>query len=293
MTNAETIKKLSVVGIGGNIVLSAFKLLAGIVGKSSAMVSDGVHSLSDVFATFIAMLGVRMAGKEADIDHPYGHERFESIASMVLGVILAFAGLGIGYSGIAKIVSGEYKTLETPTLLPLIAAVISIAVKEAMYHYTMYHAKKMKSSAFEADAWHHRSDAFSSIGSFIGIGAAKLGYPIMDVVASAIICVFILKTAYDIISEAIKGVLDASCTPEFEKKIRDFIESDEDVEGIDLLMTRQFGNKVYIDCEIAVDRYSTLLTAHGVAERVHANLEKEFPEVKHVMIHVNPGEDHG
>ena len=293
MTQDNTIKKLSIVGIGGNIVLSAFKLFAGIIGKSSAMISDGVHSISDVFATFIAMAGVKMASMEADTDHPYGHERFESIASMVLGVILAFAGLGIGYAGIEKIVSGEYKTLAVPTFLPLIAAVISIVVKEAMYHYTMYHEKRMKSSAFEADAWHHRSDAFSSIGSFIGIGAAKLGYPVMDVIASAIICLFILKTAYDIIHDAIRGVLDTSCSPEFEKKLHDFIENDEDVEGIDLLMTRQFGNKVYVDCEIAVDRYCTLLTAHGIAERVHDSIEKEFPEVKHVMIHVNPGEDRG
>ena len=136
------------------------------------MVSDGVHSLSDVVATFIAIIGVKMAGKDPDNDHPYGHERFESIASMILGVILAFAGVGIGYSGISKIISGEWKNLEIPTFLPLIAAVVSIVVKEAMFHYTMHHAKRLNSDAFVADAWHHRSDAFSSIGSFIGIGAA-------------------------------------------------------------------------------------------------------------------------
>ena len=243
MSEEKTIKKLSLVGIGGNIVLSAFKLFAGAIGKSSAMVSDGVHSLSDVVATFIAIIGVKMAGKDPDNDHPYGHERFESIASMILGVILAFAGVGIGYSGISKIISGEWKNLEIPTFLPLIAA--------------------------------------------------KLGYPVMYVIASTIICLFILKTAYDIVNDAIKKVLDTSCSPEFEKKIREFIENDEDVEGIDLLMTRQFGNKVYVDCEIAVDRYSTLLDAHNVAERVHDNLEKEFPEIKHIMIHVNPGEDRG
>lgn len=293
MSEEKTIKKLSLVGIGGNIVLSAFKLFAGAIGKSNAMVSDGVHSLSDVVATFIAIIGVKMAGKDPDNDHPYGHERFESIASMILGVILAFAGVGIGYAGISKIISGEWKNLEIPTFLPLIAAVVSIVVKEAMFHYTMHHAKRLNSDAFVADAWHHRSDAFSSIGSFIGIGAAKLGYPVMDVIASTIICLFILKTAYDIVNDAIKKVLDTSCSPEFEKKIREFIENDEDVEGIDLLMTRQFGNKVYVDCEIAVDRYSTLLDAHNVAERVHDNLEKEFPEIKHIMIHVNPGEDRG
>lgn len=198
------IKQISLVGIIGNIVLCAFKMFAGIVGKSGAMVSDAVHSLSDVFATFIAFLGVRMSKKGADKAHPYGHERIECIASLILGLVLLATGLGIGKVGLQNIFSGDYGQLTAPGMIALIAAVISIAVKEAMYWYTRHYAKILNSAAFMADAWHHRSDAFSSIGSLIGIGGAMLGFPVLDAVASVIICLFILKVAYDILLDAVK-----------------------------------------------------------------------------------------
>ena len=198
MDEKKVVAKLSRVGILGNVILSAFKLFAGIFGHSGAMISDAVHSLSDVFATLIAYIGVVLSKQEADKEHPYGHERFECIASLILGMILAATGLGIGYSGIQTLLKARTGTAEIaiPTLLPLIAAIVSVLVKEGMYWYTMYYAKKLDSAAFKADAWHHRSDAFSSVGSFIGIGAAKLGFPIMDPLASLIICLFILKVAF-------------------------------------------------------------------------------------------------
>ena len=139
-----------------------------------------------------------------------------------------------------------------------------------------------------ADAWHHRSDAFSSVGSFIGIGAAKLGFPIMDPLASLIICLFILKVAFDISKDALNKMTDTSCSDEFIQEVHDFISAQPDVKNIDLLNTRQFGNKVYIDLEIAVDRNMSLINAHNIAERVHAAVEQQFPNVKHIMIHVNP-----
>ena len=289
MDQREIVNKLSRVGILGNILLSAFKLFAGIFGKSGAMVSDAVHSLSDVFATLIAYIGVRLSQRQEDTEHPYGHERLECVAAMILGLILAGTGLGIGYSGIRKIFF-ERAALETPTLLPLIAAVVSILVKEGMYRYTMYYANKMDSSAFRADAWHHRSDALSSIGSFIGIGMARLGFPIMDPIASLIICALILKVAFDIIRDAISKMLDTSCGDDYEQKIRRFVEEQPGVERVDLLHTRQFGNKVYIDLEIAVNRDLSLGDAHAIAERVHGGVEQSFPNVKHVMIHVNPAD---
>ena len=289
MDETKIVKKLSRVGILGNVLLAAFKLVAGILGKSGAMVSDAVHSISDVFATLVAYFGVLLSKQPEDDDHPYGHERFECVASLVLGIILAVTGLGIGYAGIKNIISRN--ELETPTILPLIAAVVSIVVKEGMFWYTMYYAKKMDSSAFKADAWHHRSDALSSVGSFIGIGLAKLGFPIMDPIASLVICILILKVAYDIIKEAIDKMLDTSCGKEFEQSIRDFVEKQPGVQGIDLLHTRQFGNKIYIDLEIAVRRDISLIDAHDIAESVHSSVEKEFPKVKHVMIHVNPGKE--
>ena len=289
MDQQAIIKKLSRVGILGNVLLSAFKLCAGIFGKSGAMVSDAVHSLSDVFATLIATVGVRLSQRQEDTEHPYGHERLESMASLILGVILAGTGLGIGYSGIRKIFF-ERAALETPTLLPLIAAAVSILMKEGMYRYTMYYARKMDSAAFKADAWHHRSDALSSVGSFIGIGMARLGFPIMDPIASLIICVLILKVACDIIRDAVAQMLDTSCGKDYERTLRGFIEEQPGVEHVDLLHTRQFGNKVYVDLEIAVNRDLSLGEAHAIAERVHSSVEQRFPNIKHVMIHVNPWE---
>lgn len=287
MDEKTIVKKVSKVGIFGNVLLSAFKLIAGLLGNSGAMVSDAVHSLSDVFATFIAYLGVRMSMQPEDEEHPYGHERLESAASLILGVILAVTGLSIASTGVHKLMAGE--EIPVPTILPIIAAVVSIVTKEAMFWYTMYYAKKLDSSAFKADAWHHRSDAISSVGSFIGIGLARLGFPIMDPIASLFICIFILKVAYDISKDAFVKMLDTSCGKEFEDNLREFIEKQPGVQQVDLLHTRQFGNKIYIDLEIAAKRDSTLVEAHDIAESVHNSVEQQYPNVKHVMVHVNPG----
>ena len=290
MDEKKIFNHLSRIGILGNVLLAAFKLFAGIFGKSGAMVSDAVHSLSDVFATLIAWIGVRLSKREEDTEHPYGHERLECVASLALGLILAGTGIGIGWSGIQKLF-GEGGGIEIPTMLPLIAAVVSIAVKEGMYRYTMHYAKILDSAAFKADAWHHRSDAISSVGSFIGIGLAKLGLPFMDPVASLIICVLILKVAYDICRDAVSKMLDTSCDNSFEQRLHNFIGTQDGVERIDLLRTRQFGNKIYVDLEIAVESDISLIEAHKIAERVHSAVEREFPNVKHVMIHVNPKDE--
>ncbi len=285
------IRHLSIVGIAGNIILSAFKLFAGIVGKSGAMLSDAVHSLSDVFATLIAFIGVQMSRKSADTEHPYGHERIECVASMVLGIILFITGCGIGWTGMKSVFAGNYEELSIPHGIALVAAIVSIITKEGMYWYTRHYAKLLHSEAFMADAWHHRSDAFSSIGSFIGIAGAMLGFPIMDSVASIIICLFILKVAYDILKNALENMLDTSCDKEYEKKLCDFILGHEGVLNVDLLNTRKFGNKVYVDLEIAVDGNSSLRDAHAIAEKVHDGVEREFFDVKHIMIHVNPAQE--
>ena len=285
------IKQISLVGIIGNIILCAFKMFAGIVGKSGAMVSDAVHSLSDVFATFIAFLGVKMSKRGADKAHPYGHERMECIASMILGLILLVTGVGIGKVGLQNILSGTYETLSVPGTIALAAAIVSIVVKEAMYWYTRHYARILNSAAFMADAWHHRSDAFSSVGSLIGIGGAMLGFPVLDAVASVVICLFILKVASDILLDAVKKMLDTSCGDAFETELEKYILEQKDVVRVDLLHTRMFGNKVYIDLEISVDGNKTFREAHAVAESVHANVEKKFPNTKHIMIHVNPTEE--
>ena len=194
---------VSTVTIIINLVLAGFKFVAGFVAHSGAMISDAVHSASDVLATFIVILGVKLAGRDADRDHPYGHERLECVAALILGVILAATGFGIGLSGIRKITGGE--ELLIPGTLALIAAAVSIVVKEAMFWYTWLAAKKIDSSALKAEAWHHRSDALSSVGSFAGILGARLGFPALDPVASVVICLFILKAACGIFKDAIEA----------------------------------------------------------------------------------------
>lgn len=276
------------VGIFGNVILAAFKLFAGIFGHSQAMISDAVHSLSDVFATFIAFLGVKLSQKKADKVHPYGHERMECVASLVLGMILTATGLGIGAAGLKTVFSGEYASLSAPTALALSAAIVSIAVKESMFWYTRHYARVLNSAAFMADAWHHRSDAMSSVGSLLGIGGAMLGYPILDCIASILICLCILKVAWDILKDALDKMLDTACNEKLEQEISHFISSQEGVINLDVLHTRMFGNKIYIDAEIAVDGTQTLKDAHSIAERVHDGVEKQFENIKHIMIHVNP-----
>ena len=232
-----------------------------------------------------------MSKRGADKAHPYGHERMECIASMILGLILLVTGVGIGKVGLQNILSGNYETLSVPGTIALAAAIVSIVVKEAMYWYTRHYARILNSAAFMADAWHHRSDAFSSVGSLIGIGGAMLGFPVLDAVASVVICLFILKVASDILLDAVKKMLDTSCGDAFETELEKYILEQKDVVRVDLLHTRMFGNKVYIDLEISVDGNKTFREAHAVAESVHANVEKKFPNTKHIMIHVNPTEE--
>ena len=284
------IRQVSLVSIIGNIVLTVFKLFAGIVGHSSAMVSDSVHSLSDVVSTLIAFWGVRMSKKAADKSHPYGHERIECVASLVLGLLLMATGVGIGKVGLQTILSGQYETLAAPGAIALAAAVVSIALKEAMFWYTRHYAKLLNSAAFMADAWHHRSDAFSSIGSLLGIGGAMLGFPVLDSVASVVICLCILKVAYDILKDALAKMLDTSCGEDYERQLREYIAAQEDVIRVDVLRSRMFGNRVYVDLEIEMDGDKTLRESHAVAERIHDNVETDFPNVKHIMIHVNPAD---
>jgi len=291
-TNEDNFQKVanevSVVTIIGNTILSVIKLFAGIIAHSNAMVSDAVHSASDVFSTIVVIIGIRLAAKQSDKEHPYGHERLECVAAIILAMVLFITGLGIGMEALKNIFTGDYVSLQIPGILALIVAVVSILSKEGMYWYTRHYAKKIDSSALMADAWHHRSDAFSSVGALIGIGGARLGFPIMDSVASLVIFLFIVKAAFDIFKDAIDKMVDHSCDEETEKQIFDCVMENENVLGIDLLQTRIFGNKIYVDVEIQVDGSYTLREAHNIAESVHKKIERNFLKVKHIMVHVNP-----
>lgn len=275
-----------------NIILSLGKLIAGILGHSSAMVSDAVHSASDVFSTVVVIIGVRISNRESDKNHQYGHERLESVAAEILALILAVTGIGIGYEGIRTILEGvrEEGALQIPTVLPLIAALVSVFVKEAMYWYTIHAARRIHSGALKADAWHHRSDALSSVGSFVGVLGARIGFPVLDAVASVVICGFILKAAFDIFADAVSKMTDQACDDGTVEALAELTRSQEGVQGLDDIKTRMFGNKIYVDIEISVDGEMKLREAHQIAEQVHDKIEEKFPLVKHCMVHVNPHE---
>lgn len=284
----KTADRVSAVSIVGNLLLSAFKLAAGLFATSTAMISDAIHSASDVFSSIVVIIGIHLSSRESDEEHPYGHERLECVAAIILSTVLFVTGISIGISALQTIARGHYEDLKIPGILAGIAAVVSIIVKEAMFWYTKKNAEKIDSAALMADAWHHRSDALSSIGAFIGIAGARAGFPVLDSIAGLVICLFITKAAYDIFKDAIDKMVDHSCDAETLKSLNDFIRNIDGVMAIDDLRTREFGNKIYVDVEIAVDGNLPLYQAHEIAEHVHDHIEFRFTKVKHIMVHVNP-----
>ena len=286
MKNNEKIAiKVSIISIILNCLLTLIKFISGVISKSSAMISDSVHSLSDVLSTFVVIIGVKIANKKADSDHPYGHERIECVSAIILSGMLFIIGALIGINGIKNVTNSS--NLVMPGVLALIASIISIISKEAMYQYTIRVSKKINSAALKADAWHHRSDALSSIGSFIGILGSRLGFKIFDPLASVIISLCIIKVSIDIFKDAIDKMVDKSCDKEVIDKVISVIEKNESVKNIDDIKTRQFGNKAYVDVEISVDENLLLKDAHKVAEEIHNSVENEINIVKHCMVHVN------
>ncbi len=273
-----------------NVVLSIIKIIAGIVAKSSAMVADGFHTVSDVISTIAVMIGVKFSEKEADESHPYGHERIESVLTVFLALILLFTGVGIALTAIKSIMHNDFSK---PGILALIAAILSIVTKEGMYRYTMKYANKINSTALKADAWHHRSDAFSSIGTLFGIGGAMLGFEILDPVAGIVVSILIIKVSTEIFMQGINQLVDKSADKETVGKIEDTIKHIDGVKRVDDVKTRLHGSRLYVDVEIAVDKNITVFEGHQIAQVVHDTIEKNLPDVKHCMVHVNPYRDRG
>lgn len=283
----RTAVRVSNISIIGNSILSVFKLLAGIIAHSGAMISDAIHSASDVFSSIIVIIGVKSSRKESDAEHPYGHERFESVAAIVLAVILCITGLFIGHAAIENLKAGA-ENMQKPGVLALVAAIVSIVTKEAMYWYTRHYAKKIDSGALMAEAWHHRSDALSSVGALIGIWGARMGHVWLDPVASLIICVFIVKAAYDIFRDAIEKMVDHACSDDMQSELIECARAQDGVLGTGNLQTRQFGNRAYVDLEIYADAELTLNESSKISERVHRAIEEQFPKVKHITVRVSP-----
>lgn len=274
-----------IVTIVMNAVLTLIKIVIGFIGHSASMISDGVHSLSDIISSIGVLIGFRLSQKPADCSHPYGHEKFEPILSKILSFILCLTGLSIGYSAIETILSNSYSV---PGLITIWAALLSIGVKEWMYHYTIYQAKKIESTALAADAWHHRSDSLSSIGALIGIIGARLGFPILDPLAALIITAIILKVSVQIFIEATNQVVDKAASPQMIAQIKDQIQQVNGVLAIDSLKTRIHSNRIYVDLEISVNPTLSLIEAHAIAENVHYQLEQHIHQIKHCTVHVNP-----
>lgn len=276
----------------GNIVLSALKLLAGIFGRSQAMISDALHSASDIVATSVVLVSIKIAGKPIDKEHPYGHGKAESIAAAFVGITLIFAAAMI-LKGIIESIAAH--SFAAPNYLALAAAVLSIAVKEAMYRVTIAAGRRIGSEAIIADAWHHRSDAFSSIGTFIGILGSMVGQWLnigflqyLDPIAGAAVACLIFKVAYDIIKPAVRRLMDTS--PEDDKiiDIRSVASGTEGVMSVPRIKGRYVGQRLLIDMEIEVSAGLTVEAGHGIAEQVRCSVIGACEEVGEVFIHVEP-----
>ena len=285
-------KAIDRVTIGGSIVngvLLIFKFVAGVLGGSAAMIADAVHSLSDFVTDLVVLVFIRLSGKPQDKGHDYGHGKYETLATALIGGMLLAVGVMICVEGVSKIWDALHGVvLPQPGWIALVAALLSVVSKEWCYRFTVRVGRRYQSSVVVANAWHHRSDAFSSIGALVGIAGSRLGFPIMDSIASLVIFVFIVKAASDIFKDAIDKMVDHSCDEEMETQLRNCVMRNPNVHKIDVLRTRIFGNKIYVDVEIALDGSITLQNAHDVAEKVHNDIEKTFPKVKHIMVHVNP-----
>ena len=286
-TDKSIMIRVSKVSVAANVFLSAFKLFAGVVGHSGAMIADAVHSLSDVAGSGLVILGAHLSSKESDREHQYGHERLECVISLILANVLLLVAAGIGIEGIRGMIDPQSAAM--PGMLALIAAVVSVASKEVLYWYTRAAAKKIDSVSLMAEAWHHRSDAISSVGSFIGIFGAMLGFPVLQPAVCVLIAVLIFKVGIDIYRETMNKLIDKACDDETAEKIKATIVSQEGVIALDEIKTRLFGSKVYVDIEIACDGTQSLYDAHRIAERVHRQVEELFPgRIKHCSVHVNP-----
>lgn len=291
-TRENSIYRVTIAGSIVNFFLTTFKFIAGVVGHSSAMIADAVHSLSDFITDIIVIVFVRISSKPADRSHGYGHGKYETLATAIIGCVLLGVSVGILIEGIKKIIEVfNGGTIEAPGMIALVAAAISIIFKEAVYRYTIYKGKSLHSQAVIANAWHHRSDAFSSIGTLLGIGGAIfLGekWRILDPVAAIIVSIFIAKVAFDILIRSLEELLEHSLPKDIEDEIIDIILSVEGVTAPHHLRTRRIGNNLAIEVHIRMDGDITLSRAHQMTSVVEWMLKERFGKETHVNIHTEP-----
>jgi cation diffusion facilitator family transporter len=287
-------RKITFIGFWINAILTAFKIFAGIVGNSGAMIADGIHSLSDFLTDIAVLIGFRLSEKPEDDCHNYGHDKYETLVTVIISVFLIIVGFEILKSGIANImITIKGGNLEKPGMIALVAAAISIATKEFLYQYTIIVANKINSSAIKANAWHHRSDAFSSIGTLIGIGGAiVLGnkWTILDPLASVIVSVFIFKVAFEILLPAVNELMESSLSKEEIEQIKSIITSSEGIIKYHKLRTRKIGAKVVAEFHILLDGDVDLKSAHDIATDIEIKLRNIFGKSSIITIHIEPYE---
>ena len=278
--------KITIISILLNIVLTILKIIAGVIGNSTAIIADGLHSASDIITSIGILIGNKISRKPRDEEHQYGHEKAESIVSFILSAVLIIVAIKIGYDGVIDLFN--INTLEIPSVLPLIVSVISIGVKEYQYQITIRVAKKINSSSLKADAWHHRSDALSSIAAFIGIGGAMLGFKVLDPIASIIVAVVVVKVGVDILKSSCGELMDSSISKKDIDQIENIIESDDKIYGIKDFKSRKYGSVAYIDMSIFIDKSKTLEEAHDIADKLEQNIISKLNYIKEINIHTEP-----
>ena len=290
----KEIYRVTLAGSVVNLLLLAFKFVAGFVGHSSAMIADAVHSLSDFITDVIVIVFVRIAGKPVDEDHEYGHGKYETLASVIVGIMLAVVGVGLAVNGVEKTIAffkGE--PLESPGMIALVAALLSIFAKEVLYQYTVIRGRKLNSPALVANAWHHRSDAMTSIATLIGIGGAMLlgqRWNVLDPLAAVVVSVFILKAAFCLMKPGVDELLEKSLPDKDKNEIAAIMTATPGVVAFHRLRTRRIGSKVAIDAHVKMDGSLSLRQAHDIASEIERSLKQRFGPDTYIGIHMEPAD---
>lgn len=291
-TREKQIYKVTLVGTAVNAVLIVLKFIAGIMGRSSAMVADAVHSLSDFITDIIVLVFVKLSGKPSDEGHSYGHGKYETFATMIIGFILSLAGIALMINGVSLVVDTLHgQILPRPTWLALIIAVVSIVSKELLYRYTVVRGKALNSPAVVANAWHHRSDAISSLGTFVGVGGAMFfgdRFRILDPLAAIVVSLFIIKAGYDIMRPSVNELLESSLSRDMEERILETVLEIHGIDAVHHLRTRRIGSNIAIDLHAKMNGNLTLTQAHAIATEAERALRRRFGPSTLIYIHMEP-----
>ncbi len=285
----KEINRVTLWGVLVNVLLASTKLVGGVIGQSHALIADGLHSASDLASDAMVLFAAKHAAEDADEDHPYGHERFETIATVALGTLLVIVGLGIAYDAISELVLDE--EIPTPHTFTLWIAAFSILSNEVLYHYTKHVGNNIRSKLLIANAWHHRSDAISSVVVFIGIAGTQMDMPKLDTYAAIVVALMIVKIGIELGYQSMQELVDKGLDPETVKKVREQILAHEDVRHLHMLRSRKMGHKALVDVHIEVAPKLSVSEGHHISEAVEKTLIDKFEDINDVTVHIDPEDD--